>query len=48
MFNEEEVLKIYRQDSLLADIEELVKSFDDTVVHLRHEKSLLDVVYELK
>ena len=44
---EEEVIQLYRQDSLISDIDQLVKDFDDNVLHLRHEKSILDAIMKL-
>lgn len=35
---------LFHQDQLLAEIQEMITSFDDTLAHLHHEKSLMDVV----
>ena len=47
MSTEEEVIQLYRQYSLISDIDQLVKDFDDNVLHLRHEKSILDAIMKL-
>ena len=49
MSTEEEVMQLYRQDSLISGIDQLVKDFDDNVLHLRlrHEKSILDAIMKL-
>lgn len=47
LINEKSLMLLYQQDSLIEDIEDLVAKFDDTVLHLRHEKSLLDVTVKI-
>ena len=36
-------MAVYERDTLLQEVEQLKRSFDDTLLRLRHEKSYLEV-----
>lgn len=44
LLQENEIMLIYQQDDILTEIDELTKDFNVAVMHLRHEKSLIDIV----
>lgn len=41
---EKQVRLLYRQESILSEIEQLLREFDDAVLHLAHEKALTDLL----
>ena len=41
---EQQVRLLYRQDSILSEIEQLLTEFDDAVLHLAHEKALTELL----
>lgn len=47
ILQENQLMLLYTQDSLIEEIEKLVNEFNDRLLHLRHEKILLDVTIKL-
>lgn len=41
---EESARLLFHQDQLLEEVQQLINNFDDTLAHLHHEKSLMDVM----